>query len=180
MDLVILDRDGVINQDRDDFIRSPEQWMPLPGSLEAIARLTAAGVRVAVATNQSGVGRGLFDEATLGSIHRRMEQEIVSHGGQLAKIVYCPHHPEDGCQCRKPRPGLFETLRAWYGRSLAGVPCIGDARRDLEAAAAVGARPILVLTGKGTATRAAMGDEVSEYYPDLATAVDRLLGERTQ
>jgi D-glycero-D-manno-heptose 1,7-bisphosphate phosphatase len=180
LDLVILDRDGVINEDRDDFIRSPAQWVPLPGSLEAIARLTDAGVRVAVATNQSGVGRGLFDEPTLAAIHRRMEQEIVSHGGRLDRIVYCPHHPDDDCHCRKPRPGLFEQLRAWYGRSLAGVPCIGDARRDLEAAAAVGGRPILVLTGKGAATRAAMGDASGEYYSDLAMAVDRLLGERRQ
>ena len=179
MDLVILDRDGVINEDRADFVRSPEQWVAVPGSLEAIARLCAAGVRVAVATNQSGVGRGLYDEATLAAIHRRMESEIARFGGQLDKIVYCPHHPEDGCTCRKPRTGLLEQLAVHYGRSLTGVPCIGDARRDLEAAAAVGARPVLVLTGKGRETLSALGGPPSEYYSDLSTAVDRLLAEDT-
>ena len=133
--------------------------------------------RVAVATNQSGVGRGLFNEETLAAIHRRMESEIAHAGGQLDRIVYCPHHPDDGCHCRKPRPGLLEELAAAYGGSLAGVPCIGDSRRDLEAAAAVGGRPILVLTGKGAATRDAMGESVPEYYSDLAMAVERLLGE---
>jgi D-glycero-D-manno-heptose 1,7-bisphosphate phosphatase len=179
MDLVILDRDGVINEDRPDFVRSPEQWVPVPGSLEAIARLCAAGVRVAVATNQSGIGRGLYDEATLGAIHRRMEEAIARHGGHLDTIVYCPHHPDDGCECRKPRPGLLEQLAVHYGRSLTGVPCIGDARRDLEAAAAVGARPVLVLTGKGRDTLPGLGDPAPEYYSDLATAVDRLLGDHT-
>lgn len=178
MDLVILDRDGVINRDRDDFIRCPEDWEPLPGSLEAIARLTRAGVRVAVATNQSGVGRGLFDEATLGSIHRRMEAEIVKAGGALDKIVYCPHHPDAGCDCRKPKPGLLLALARDYGRSLVGVPCIGDSRRDIEAAVAAGARPILVMTGNGERTRAALAPELPECYADLAGAVDRLLEER--
>ncbi len=180
MDLVILDRDGVINRDRDDFIKHPGEWVPLPGSLEAIARLTAAGVRVAVATNQSGVGRGLFDEATLAAIHRRMLEEIRSAGGDLDMIVYCPHHPEEGCVCRKPRPGLFHRLAAAYARDLDGVPCIGDAGRDLEAAAAAGGRPILVLTGKGVDTRAALGPAVTECYPDLARAVDRLLEEASR
>jgi D-glycero-D-manno-heptose 1,7-bisphosphate phosphatase len=176
---VILDRDGVINEDRVDFVRSPEQWVPVPGSLEAIARLCAAGVRVAVATNQSGIGRGLYDEAALGAIHRRMESEIARHGGHLDRIVYCPHHPDDGCSCRKPRSGLLEQLASAYGRRLTGVPCIGDARRDLEAAAAVGARPILVLSGKGRDTLAAFGDPPPEYYSDLSEAVDRLLGDET-
>ncbi len=179
MDLVILDRDGVINEDRPDFVRSPEQWVPVPGSLEAIARLCAAGVRVAVATNQSGIGRGLYDEATLAAIHRRMESEISMHGGHLDKIVYCPHHPDDGCDCRKPRSGLLERLAGHYGRPLTDVPCIGDARRDLEAAAAVGARPVLVLTGKGRDTLEALGDAAPEYYSDLSTAVNRLLGDET-
>lgn len=177
MDLVILDRDGVINRDRPDFVRSPADWVALPGSLEAIARLTAAGVRVAVATNQSGVGRGLFDESVLASIHRRMETEILNAGGRLDQIVYCPHHPDAGCDCRKPKPGLLLALARAYGGSLAGVPCIGDSGRDLEAAAAVGARPILVLTGNGTRTLAQLGDTAVERYPDLARAVDRLLAE---
>ena len=176
MDLVILDRDGVINEDRADFVRSPAQWVPVPGSLEAIARLCAAGIRVAVATNQSGIGRGLYDEATLAAIHRRMESEIAKHGGHLDRIVYCPHHPDDDCACRKPRPGLLEQLAASYDRSLTDVPCIGDARRDLEAAVAVGARPMLVLTGKGRETLDALGNAAPEYYSDLSTAVDRLLG----
>jgi D-glycero-D-manno-heptose 1,7-bisphosphate phosphatase len=177
MDLVILDRDGVINEDRADFVRSPGQWVPVPGSLEAIARLCAAGVRVAVATNQSGIGRGLYDEAALAAIHRRMRSEIIKYGGDLDAIVYCPHHPDDDCDCRKPRAGLLQQLAASYDRSLTGVPCIGDAQRDLEAAAAVGARPILVLTGKGRATLEALGDPAPEYYSNLSTAVDRLLGE---
>jgi D-glycero-D-manno-heptose 1,7-bisphosphate phosphatase len=177
MDLVILDRDGVINHDRPDFIRCPEDWVPLPGSLEAIARLTRQGVRVAVATNQSGVGRGLFDAATLGAIHRRMTAEIRRVGGKLDKIVYCPHHPDAGCDCRKPKPGLLMSLAREYGRSLRGVPCIGDSRRDIEAAVAAGARPILVLTGNGERARAVLAPDVPEHYPDLARAVDRLLGE---
>lgn len=180
MELVILDRDGVINRDRTDFVCSPEDWVPLPGSLEAIARLTEAGVRVAVATNQSGVGRGLFDEATLGAIHQRMESEITKHGGQLDNIVYCPHRPDAGCSCRKPRPGLFRQLARIYGTTLAGVPCIGDSGRDLEAARAAGGRPILVLTGNGEATLNALGARVGECYADLGVAVDRLLAERVR
>jgi D-glycero-D-manno-heptose 1,7-bisphosphate phosphatase len=179
LDLVILDRDGVINRDRPDFIRSPEDWVPLPGSLEAIARLTRNGVRVAVATNQSGVGRGLFPEAVLDAIHRHMITEISRFGGHLDRIVYCPHHPDIGCECRKPKPGLLLSLAREYGQSLRGVPCIGDSRRDVDAALAAGARPILVLTGNGERARAELAPDVPEHYPDLARAVDRLLGEGT-
>lgn len=177
MDLVILDRDGVINRDRADYVRTPAQWVALPGSLEAIARLTRAGVRVAVATNQSGLGRGLFDETALDAIHARMTTEIRRAGGSLDRIVYCPHSPDAGCDCRKPRPGLLTRLARAYGRGLVGVPCIGDSKRDLEAAAAVGARPILVLTGHGEATRRALEPGQPEHYPDLAAAVEQLLGE---
>ena len=177
MELVILDRDGVINRDSPDFVRSPGEWQPLPGSLEAIARLNAAGVRVAVATNQSGVGRGLFDETVLAAIHERMDREIINAGGKLDKIVYCPHSPNDGCDCRKPKPGLFEQLARYYDRDLVDVPCIGDSVRDIEAARDAGGRPILVLTGNGRRAREQLARCPPETYDDLAQAVDRLLGE---
>jgi D-glycero-D-manno-heptose 1,7-bisphosphate phosphatase len=177
VELVILDRDGVINRDSREFIRSPDEWRPLPGSLEAIARLTAAGVRVAVATNQSGIARGLFDETVLAAIHHRMSSEIINAGGQLDKIVYCPHGPESDCNCRKPRPGLFEQLARHYDRDLSNVPCIGDSARDIEAAREAGGRPILVLTGNGRQAREQLADDPPETCDDLAQAVDRLLGE---
>lgn len=178
MALVILDRDGVINRDSPEFIKSPDEWRPLPGSLRAIARLCAAGFRVAVASNQSGVGRGLFDMATLDSIHEKMEREVARLGGQLEAVEYCPHAPGDGCDCRKPRPGLLLRIARTLRADLSGVPCVGDSLRDLEAAARVGARPILVLTGNGARTLDAGVDESIEVYADLSEAVDVLLKER--
>ena len=177
MDLVILDRDGVINRDSREFVRSPDEWRPLPGSLEAIARLTTAGVRVAVATNQSGVARGLFDETVLAAIHEQMKREILSVGGRLDKIVYCPHGPESDCECRKPKPGLFHQLARHYDQDLSAVPCIGDSARDIQAARKAGGRPILVLTGNGRRAQELLADCPPETYDDLAQAVDRLLGE---
>lgn len=176
MKLIILDRDGVINEDSDAYIKSPEEWVPIPGSLEAIARLNRAGWTVAVATNQSGVGRGLYDLATLERIHARMNAALAAAGGHVDALYYCPHTPEDHCACRKPLPGLLESIARHYGVSLAGVPAIGDSLRDLQAAAAVGARPILVRTGKGerTLTNPELASDIT-IYPDLAAAVAALL-----
>jgi len=172
MKLVILDRDGVINHDSDSFIKSPEEWRPIPGSLEAIARLNHAGYQVVLATNQSGVGRGLFEVSTLNAIHDRMHRALAQIGGRIDAIFFCPHAQEAGCDCRKPRPGLLEEIARRFNVDLKGVPSIGDALRDLQASAAVGATPILVLTGKGEKTRAAGGlPEGTQVYDDLAAAV---------
>ena len=130
----LLDRDGVINRDSQDFIKSPSEWVPIDGSLEAIARLTQNGFTVAVASNQSGIGRGLYDRATLAAIHRKMRRAAAAAGGAIDRIVFCPHRPEDGCECRKPAPGLLRRLGEHYGMALRGVPVIGDSLRDLEAA----------------------------------------------
>ena len=172
MKLVILDRDGVINYDSDSFIKTPEEWRPIPGSLEAIAKLHQSGYQVVLATNQSGVGRGLFEVSTLNAIHDRMHRALNQIGGRIDAIFFCPHAQEANCECRKPLPGLLEEIGKRFNLDLKGVPCIGDALRDLKAAAAVGAAPILVLTGKGQATLAA-GDlpEGTVVYDDLAAAV---------
>jgi D-glycero-D-manno-heptose 1,7-bisphosphate phosphatase len=172
MKLVILDRDGVINQDSDKFIKLPDEWRPLPGSLEAIARLNHAGYQVVLATNQSGVGRGLFEVSTLNAIHDRMHRALAQIGGRIDAIFFCPHAQDANCACRKPRPGLLEEIARRFNVDLKGVPTIGDSLRDLQAAAAVAAAPILVLTGKGEATRSAGGlPEGTQIYPDLAAAV---------
>ena len=177
--LVILDRDGVINHDSDAFIRAPDEWQPIEGSIEAIAMLSGAGFEVAVATNQSGVGRKLLDKPTLEAIHEKMRSQVREAGGSLGKVVYCPHHPDDGCDCRKPLPGLFLSLSHQYGRALDGVPMIGDSLRDIDAARAAGGRPVLVLTGNGQRTSeaiAARGESV-ETYADLYSAAAALTNE---
>lgn len=177
--LVILDRDGVINEDSDDYIKSPAEWIAIPGSLEAISRLTQAGWRVAVATNQSGLARGLYDAETLEAIHRKMLAAIEGAGGRIDLLVHCPHGPADGCDCRKPRPGLYLRIGESLGLELTGVPVIGDSLRDLQAAEAVGARPILVLTGKGRKTLAQLAGRTDiPVYANLAEAVAALLGEK--
>lgn len=173
--LVVLDRDGVINEDSDEFIKSPEEWRPIPGSLEAIARLHQAGVRVAVVTNQSGVGRGLYSEETLAAIHARMSQAVEAVGGRLAGIFYCPHRPDAGCACRKPKTGLLDRLEQALALPVIGEPFVGDRLSDLDAARAVGARAVLVRTGVGELTLRAIGDRVAEVYPDLAAAVRTFL-----
>lgn len=178
MKLVILDRDGVINYDSDAYIKSPDEWSAIPGSLEAIARLSRAGYTVAVASNQSGLARGLFDQTTLDSIHDKMNAAVAAEGGRIEAIFFCPHGPEDGCACRKPRAGLLRDISEHFGVGLHNVPVIGDALRDLQAAREVGARPILVRTGKGEATvRRGEGLEGVAIYRDLAAAVDALLSE---
>lgn len=172
---IILDRDGVINEDSDHFIRSVADWTPIAGSLEGIARLTQAGYDVIVFTNQSGVARGLFDQATLAAIHDRMIADIEAAGGRLRGIYVCPHGPDDGCVCRKPLPGLLQQIERDFGVSWTGVPVVGDSRRDLGAAIAMGARPILVETGKGQRTLQDGLPRPPEVYPDLAHVVDHLL-----
>lgn len=172
MKLVILDRDGVINQDSDQFIKSPDEWKPVPGSLEAIARLNQAGYQVVVATNQSGIGRGLLDMATLNDIHDRMHRRLAAAGGQIAAVFYCPHAADAGCACRKPLPGLFEEIGRRFGMPLDGVPAVGDSLRDMQAGASVGCRPMLVLTGKGQLTRREGGlPEGTDVFANLADAV---------
>ncbi|GMQ96920.1 MAG: D-glycero-beta-D-manno-heptose 1,7-bisphosphate 7-phosphatase [Gammaproteobacteria bacterium] len=147
--LIILDRDGVINHDSDEYIKSPDEWRPLPGSLQAIANLHRAGYKLVVATNQSGLGRGLFNLDTLRDIHEKMLRQIRDEGGALDGIFYCPHIPNDHCRCRKPETGLFEDIAQRFQASLAEVYAVGDNLRDTQAALAVGAKPIHVLTGKG-------------------------------
>jgi D-glycero-D-manno-heptose 1,7-bisphosphate phosphatase len=153
MKLIILDRDGVINYDSAQFIKSPDEWKPIPGSLDAIARLTQWGYRVVVATNQSGIGRGLFDMDTLNAIHDKMMRAASQVGGRIDAIFFCPHAADSTCECRKPRPGMLREIGARYNMELKDVPAVGDSLRDLQAAVAVDATPILVLTGKGERTR---------------------------
>jgi D-glycero-D-manno-heptose 1,7-bisphosphate phosphatase len=176
MKLIILDRDGVINQDSDQFIKSPEEWKPIPGSLDAIARLNQAGYRVVVATNQSGIGRNLFDMATLNTIHDKMHRAVSAAGGRIDAVFYCPHAADSTCSCRKPKPGMFEDIGRRFNVPLNGVPAVGDSPRDLAAATAIGATPILVRTGKGEKTVAAGGLPAgTRIYADLAAVADDLI-----
>ncbi len=148
MKLVILDRDGTINADSEAFIKSPQEWEPLPGALEAIARMNHAGWHVVIASNQSGLGRGLFDVGSLNAMHAKMHKLLSAHGGRIDAIFYCPHAADEGCHCRKPSPGLFEQIAERFGIELKGVPVVGDSLRDLQAGVAAGCEPHLVLTGK--------------------------------
>ncbi len=175
MKLVILDRDGVINFDSDQHIKDPDEWRPIPGSLDAIARLTQDGWRVVVATNQSGIGRGFFDMAALNAIHAKMHKAVNQAGGRIEAVFYCPDTVESQSACRKPKPGMFFAIAERLNVTLERVPAVGDSLRDLQAAAAVGAQPILVLTGKGRETHAA-GElpEGTAIYPDLAAVAQAL------
>lgn len=176
MKLIILDRDGVINEDSDEYIKSPDEWIPIAGSLEAIARLNRAGYRVVVASNQSGLARGLFDYDDLSQMHEKLHRSLANVGGRVEAIFFCPHGPEDQCRCRKPKPGLFEEIAQRLHLDLAGVPAVGDSLRDLEAAQAVGAAPVLVRTGKGRGTeQKGKGLEGIPIYDDLAAYVSVLL-----
>ena len=169
MKLVVLDRDGVINHDSDQYIKSPEEWKPIRGSLDAIARLTQWGYRVVVATNQSGVGRGLFEMDTLNAIHDKMLKATAQAGGRIDAVFFCTHTDADQCACRKPKPGMLEEIAARYNTAMAGVPLVGDSLRDLQSAVAVGAQPMLVLTGKGRKT--AQDPQLppsTMVFPDLA------------
>ena len=180
MKLAILDRDGLLNALGDDYITSADDWVPVPGALEAIARLNHAGWHVVVASNQSGLGRGLFDVATLNAMHAKMNKLLAAAGGRIDAVFFCPHSPDESCTCRKPLPGLFEQIGERYGLDLHGVPCVGDSLRDLQAGHAVGCAPHLVLTGKGEQFR---HRDLPPTFPaetrvhhDLSAFVDWLLG----
>nr|WP_272890139.1 D-glycero-beta-D-manno-heptose 1,7-bisphosphate 7-phosphatase [Stutzerimonas stutzeri] len=175
--LIVLDRDGVINEDSDAYVKSPNEWIPIPGSLQAIARLCKAGWTVAVATNQSGLARGKFDAITLEDMHFKMQQLVMEQGGRIDLIVHCPHGPDDGCECRKPRPGLFRTIAEHFSLAdLQGVPVVGDSYRDLHAGMHLGGRPYLVRTGKGMRTLEGTLPPGTQVFDDLAAVVDHLLG----
>lgn len=176
---IILDRDGVINEESDVYIKSPAQWKPIPGSLEAISLLSQAGYTVVVATNQSGVGRGYYTEEDLVQIHQKMIACVKAQGGRIDKVFYCPHHPDEHCSCRKPASGLLEQIAAAYKIDLSGVAVIGDSLRDIQAAEKVACKPILVLTGNGEKTLKndpELRDKVP-IFPNLLTAVQALLKE---
>lgn len=177
MKLIILDRDGVINEDSDDYIKSPDEFIPIVSSLVAIARLKQVGFTVVVATNQSGIARRLFDIGTLNAIHEKLQRELASHGASLDGIFFCPHGPDAGCECRKPKAGLLREIATRFHVDLDGVPSIGDSLRDIQAAREVGATPMLVKTGKGERTLDKHAAELHDIaiYADLAHAVDALV-----
>ena len=175
MKLVILDRDGTINHDSDDYIKSPAEWTPIPGSLEAIARLIQADYRVVVATNQSGIGRGLFDTQALFAIHDKLQRALGQVGGRIDAFFFCPHKAGDNCRCRKPQPGMLLEVARRFNVAIEDVFMVGDSRKDLEAAAAAGARPVLVLTGNGAKTeKEGKLPRGTAVYPDLAAFARQL------
>lgn len=181
MKLIILDRDGVINHDSDAFIKSPDEWVPIKGSMEAIARLNQAGYRVVVATNQSGVARGLFDITTLNAIHQKMHHTAKQAGATIDAVFFCPHAADDHCECRKPKSGMFIDIGRRTDTRLLGVPTVGDSLRDLQAGTAAGCTPYLVLTGKGEKTLAKGGlPPNTTVHADLSAVVDILLGTTPQ
>lgn len=175
MKLLILDRDGVINYDSDAYIKTLEEWIPLPGAVEAIANLSKAGWTVAVATNQSGLARGYYAPQTLTAMHDRLRDLVAEQGGELGLVVHCPHGPNDGCDCRKPKPGMLKTIAAHYHTDLAGVWFVGDSRGDLEAAVAVDCQPVLVKTGKGEKTLGMELPQGTLIFDDLAAVAAQLL-----
>jgi D-glycero-D-manno-heptose 1,7-bisphosphate phosphatase len=176
MKLIILDRDGVINHDSDKFIKSPDEWIPIAGSLEAIARLNQAGYRVVVATNQSGIARGLFNIVKLNAIHQKMHTAAQLVGADIDAVFFCPHAADDNCDCRKPKPGMLHGIAKRFDVSLKGVPNVGDSLRDLQAGFIAGCTPYLVLTGKGEKTLAKGGlPPGTTIHANLAAVVDHLL-----
>lgn len=175
MKLIILDRDGVINHDSDDYIKTPAEWIPIDGSIEAIARLHKSGWTVAVATNQSGLARGYYDRATLDAMHDKLRALLAEQQAQIGLIAYCPHGPEDDCQCRKPKTGLLEQISQHYQQPLTGTWFVGDSLRDLQAAVRVQAVPVLVKTGKGAQTAQQELPEGTLVFQNLAAAADYLL-----
>ena len=173
--LLILDRDGVINYDSDAYIKSVEEWIPLPGSIEAIAQLSKAGWTVAIATNQSGIARGYYDIATLDAMHARLRMLVAEQGGEVGLVVYCPHGPDEGCDCRKPKPGMLKIISEHYKVPLAGIWFVGDSLGDLEAAKAVDSQPVLVKTGKGEKTQAKNLPVGTLIFDDLAAVAAELI-----
>lgn len=166
--MLILDRDGVINQDSDDFVKNTDEWVPIAGSIDAIARLSQAGFTVVVATNQSGIGRNLFDLDQLEAMHQKMQSLVNAAGGHLSGVFFCPHHPNDDCECRKPRAGMIDSIEQTLSVSAAGATVVGDSLRDLEAGLAKGCKPILVTTGKGANTLAKIRSSNDIRFADLA------------
>jgi D-glycero-D-manno-heptose 1,7-bisphosphate phosphatase len=177
--LIILDRDGVINRDSSHFVKSADEWLPLDGSIEAIAALSRAGFTVAVASNQSGLARGLFDTDALSEMHGKLHDLVAAAGGRVDHIAICPHGPHDDCNCRKPKPGLLHQISAHFDTELTSAPVIGDSLRDIQAALSAGARPILVRTGNGKAAEESLPPDLSniEVYDDLSAAVAVLVEE---
>jgi D-glycero-D-manno-heptose 1,7-bisphosphate phosphatase len=180
MSFIILDRDGVINYESDVYIKSPDEWIPIPGSLEAIAALNKAGFKVLVATNQSGVARGFYDLETLDHIHEKLMRELASVGGYVEEIFFCPHHPEEKCNCRKPNSGLIRQIQEKYPIDLTKTFFIGDTHTDMEVAISVGCKPILVLTGKGDKTLAQYPEyQLIPHFSNLEKAVEYVLAQVT-
>ena len=175
MKLLILDRDGVINHDSDAYIKSVEEWLPLPGAIEGIAQLSKAGWTVAIATNQSGIARGYYDIATLDAMHARLRALVAEQGGEVGLIVYCPHGPDEGCACRKPKPGMLRTIAEHYGTDLRECWFVGDSLGDLQAAEAVGSQPVLVKTGKGEKTLEKNLPATTLIFNDLAAVAAKLI-----
>lgn len=174
MKLIILDRDGVINEDSNDFIKSVDEWIPIPGSIEAIAALSAAGYTIVVATNQSGIARKYFDEYELAAMHQKMCLLVEEAGGEISGVFFCPHGPEEGCECRKPGLGLIKQIETEFGMSAEDAPFVGDTAKDILVAKLAGCRPVLVKTGKGTVTLTQItaaelaGVEIFETLEDFA------------
>ncbi len=181
MKLIILDRDGVINEDSDNYIKSADEWLPIPGSIEAIVRLNKAGYTIAVATNQAGIARGLFSHFALDAMHEKMLRLVKDAGGKIETIVYCPHHPDDYCNCRKPQPGLIHQIEKILDTPAKGAWFVGDSLKDLQAAKTCECKPALVLTGKGKSTFLSLGDHESlqpvSVYSSLKKFTDQLLQE---
>jgi len=174
--LIILDRDGVINYDSSEYIKNPDEWTAIPGSLEAIAQLNRAGYRVVIVTNQSGIARGYYDIDTLDQIHEKLTQELASVGGYIEDIFFCPHHPNDGCYCRKPQTGLFQQIEQKYAVDLTNIFYIGDSLTDMQVAMKTGCKPLLVLTGNGEKTLAENPDlAFIDHFPNLSAAVEFIL-----
>jgi D-glycero-D-manno-heptose 1,7-bisphosphate phosphatase len=181
MKLIILDRDGVINHDSPDFIKSPAEWIPIPGSLEAIARLNQAGYRVIIASNQSGIARELFDMPTLNAIHQKMHNAAQQVGADIDAVFFCPHAAIDNCDCRKPKPGMYAEISKRNQVSLKGVPTVGDSLRDLQSGFISGCVPYLVRTGKGEKTALTGGLPPGTLtFPDLAATVQHILKNPVQ
>lgn len=176
--LIILDRDGVINEDSDNYVRSVEEWQPIPGSIEAIARLSKAGFIIAVATNQSGIARGYYPLSELETMHKKMNQLVQGQGGKIDCIKFCPHGPDDGCRCRKPQTGLVEQIEESLNQSARGGWFVGDTLRDLQCGSAMGCKPALVRTGKGERTIAkGEGLKGVSVFNSLADFADDLLSQ---
>ncbi len=181
MKLIILDRDGVINEDSDDYIKSPDEWIPIPGSLDAIARLNHAGYSVAIASNQSGIARGYFTLETLAAMSVKMNNMLAPMGGRVDAMFFCPHGPDDGCDCRKPKPGMLTDIGNRFQAGLANVLFVGDNINDVKAARAAGAKPVLVKTGKGEQTAALIAENSTvsvPVYEDLADVVNSIIEGR--